>query len=105
MQFLTLCYSLRTINVWYLPQSEFYDTIFSYSCRAFVWWRHVIAVKLFYGGLGAVEGRAEWGGEMIHLHPYFIIQVYTVLKVLSETYIQAREKPIQRHQKIIPYLK
>jgi hypothetical protein len=53
-----------------------------------------------------VEGRAEWGGEMIHLHSYFIIQVYKVLiKFLSETYIQAREKPIQRHQKVIPYLK
>jgi hypothetical protein len=106
MQFLTLWYSLHAINVWCFPQSEFYDTIFSYSCRAFVWLRHVIAVKQFYGGLGAVGGRAEWSGEMIHLHPYFIIQLYKVLiKFLSQTYIQAREKPTQRHQKVIPYLK
>lgn len=70
-------HNLRTL-------AEFYNTIFSYSCRAFVWWRHVVAVKQFYGGLGDVEGKAYWGWEVLqHLHPRFIMQFIWFLQFFS----------------------
>jgi hypothetical protein len=55
----------------------------------------------FYGGLGAEEWWVEWGGEMLHLHPYYIMQFLHFLSDLFPRTWETYPKP----PKIITYIK